>query len=289
MNQRTMPGMRCRVLSPRIRLTAICTTLSNDKVVRGDFPAHFSLVLMREGAGTFQLNQQKVQQFGANTLLISCSAVPCSGFDFFPRNHFYDLLIVDFEPALLNTLYAAALPLPEEGGRVFSAALNHALQEQLRQILLAWNDESALGTLRLESLALGALWEALRGVDLFAASPAPTRELQSRDRRRLIAARDYVREHATQVQSMGEIAQICGLSLMALKRGFPAMFGITLWNYVIQRRLEHARHLLGDRLSLQEVAVQSGFSHASHLNRFFRQQFGMTPGAYRKNHAPPAG
>lgn len=288
MNQRTMPGMRCRTLTPRVRLTSVCATLSDDKVVRGQFPAHFSLVLMREGAGTFQLNQQKIQHYGHNTLLISCSAEPCYGFDFFPRNHFYDLLIVDFDPVLINTLYAAALPLPEDGGRVFHAALSETLQEQLRLMLEAWQDDSALGTLRLESLALGALWQALRDLESAAQSTGQAgRELQSRDRKRLIDARDYVREQATHVRSMGEIAQVCGLSLVSLKRGFPAMFGVTLWSYVIQRRLEHARGLLGDSLSLQDIASQSGFSHASHLSRFFRQHYGMTPGDYRKTRTRP--
>lgn len=288
MNQRTMPGMRCRTLTPRIRLSAICATLSDDKVLRGQFPAHFSLVLMREGAGTFQLNQQKIQHYGQNTLLISCSAEPCYGFDFFPRNHFYDLLIVDFDPGLITTLYAAALPLPEDGGRVFHAALSESLQEHMRLMLDAWHDDSALGTLRLESLALGALWQALHGLESTPDGAARTgRELQSRDRKRLIDARDYVRERATHVRSMGEIAQVCGLSLVALKRGFPAMFGVTLWHYVIQRRLEHARGLLGEGLSLQDIASQSGFSHASHLSRFFRQHYGMTPGDFRKTRSRP--
>lgn len=288
MNERTMPGMRCRTLTPRIRLTSICGTLSDDKIVRGQFPAHFSLVLMREGAGTFQLNQQKIQHYGQNTLLISCSAEPCHGFDIFPRNHFYDLLIVDFDPALIATLYEVALPLPEDGGRVFHAALSEALQEQMRLMLEAWQDSSALGTLRLESLALGALWQALRGLEVAADSAGQSgRELQSRDRKRLIDARDYVREQATHVRSMSEVAQMCGLSLVALKRGFPAMFGVTLWNYVIQRRLEHAKALLGDGLSLQDIASQSGFSHASHLSRFFRQHFGVTPGSYRKTQSRP--
>lgn len=289
MNQRTMPGMRCRTLTPRIRLTSICATLGDDKVIRGQFPAHFSLVLMREGAGTFQLNEQKIQHYGANRLLISCSAQPCSGFDFFPRNHFYDLLIVDFDPALLNTLYAAALPLAEDGGRVFSAPLSEPLQEVMRLMLLEWQDDSALGTLRLEGLALNALWEALRGLDESGKGASPARELQSRDRKRLIDARDYVRERATHVRSMGEIAQVCGLSLMALKRGFPAMFGVTLWSYVITQRLEHARELLREELTLQDIASQSGFSHASHLSRFFRQHYGMTPGDYRKTRTHATG
>ena len=50
------------------------------------------------------------------------------------------------------------------------------------------------------------------------------------------------------------------------------------------RKVERAcQHLRKDRLALKEIALLSGFSDQSHLNRIFRRQMNVTPAEYRKN------
>jgi AraC family transcriptional regulator len=54
--------------------------------------------------------------------------------------------------------------------------------------------------------------------------------------------------------------------------------------YVLSRKVERARqHLRKDRLALKEIALLSGFSDQSHLNRIFRRHMNVTPAEYRKN------
>jgi AraC family transcriptional regulator len=42
------------------------------------------------------------------------------------------------------------------------------------------------------------------------------------------------------------------------------------------------QHLRKDRLPLKEIALVSGFSDQSHLNRMFRRHKNITPAQYRK-------
>jgi AraC family transcriptional regulator len=43
------------------------------------------------------------------------------------------------------------------------------------------------------------------------------------------------------------------------------------------------QHLRKDRLALKEIALLSGFSDQSHLNRVFRRYMNITPAEYRKD------
>jgi AraC-like DNA-binding protein len=47
-------------------------------------------------------------------------------------------------------------------------------------------------------------------------------------------------------------------------------------------RLERARALLHTSAPIAQTAVASGFSDQSHLTRFFKRVYGVTPGAYAK-------
>jgi AraC-like DNA-binding protein len=47
-------------------------------------------------------------------------------------------------------------------------------------------------------------------------------------------------------------------------------------------RLERSRQLLRTSSSIAQVAAAVGFSDQSHLTRFFRRVYGMTPGVYAK-------
>jgi AraC family transcriptional regulator len=51
----------------------------------------------------------------------------------------------------------------------------------------------------------------------------------------------------------------------------------------LTRKVERARqHLRKDRLALKEIALLSGFSDQSHLNRMFRRYMNLTPAEYRR-------
>lgn len=86
--------------------------------------------------------------------------------------------------------------------------------------------------------------------------------------------------------AVAEMAEAMAMSERNFHRRCLTTFGTTP-NGLLQRlRLERARALLQDPdLSLKSVASQSGLHDVSALCKLFRQQFGVTPGAYRDHFA----
>lgn len=79
-----------------------------------------------------------------------------------------------------------------------------------------------------------------------------------------------------------DYARITGRSLSGFKREFQELYGVTPGKWLISRRLETAKELLGsaDR-QVNEVAWDSGFEDASHFTRVFKNTYGQTPSEYR--------
>jgi len=66
-------------------------------------------------------------------------------------------------------------------------------------------------------------------------------------------------------------------------RLFHKNFGLTPVEYLNAQRLERAKSLLGNpRLTVAEVAYQSGFHDPGYFTKKFRQQTGITPIHYRR-------
>jgi AraC-like DNA-binding protein len=267
----------------KLRLTRVYTTLQQDLRLRGSSDAHLSLVIMREGSGHFSLQKGEIQPFQPGSLLLSSSQFPCEGEDFFPRNYLYDLQIINYPVQFLEALQAVGLDCSRENGQIFRANLNASLMEIQGEIDDACRDQSAFGQLRLEGLLMLMLWQSLDQIQQGECYQAGGTKLMGRDRQRLIKARDYMREHACSSITLEQVARASGLSQLAFKRGFRAMFTITPWNFIIECRLEQALGLVkSSKYTLDEIATRCGFSHASHLTRYFQRQYGQSPGRYRR-------
>ncbi len=66
-------------------------------------------------------------------------------------------------------------------------------------------------------------------------------------------------------------------------RLFKQSMNMTLYQYLIQCRLEEARRLLRTTdLPIAEIASRTGFSSHSHLTTLFKKQFSVAPSAYRR-------
>ena len=80
------------------------------------------------------------------------------------------------------------------------------------------------------------------------------------------------------------LAEQAGESARSFHRNFTSAVGDTPARYVMMRRLDHARILIGQGQSLKQVAAGCGFADAAHLSVAFQKRFGMTAGAYRLVH-----
>lgn len=95
---------------------------------------------------------------------------------------------------------------------------------------------------------------------------------------------DYIEAHLASDIGLEELASIAGMTRFHFSRAFKLTFGESPYQFVIHRRVERAKQLLlGSRMSIAEVAVESGFGSSSQFARTFRDFVNQTPLAFRRN------
>ena len=146
------------------------------------------------------------------------------------------------------------------------AAIAHALRDL----------EQPLDPLAADDL-VERLAQALLALDSSAGS---TRSVRL-DATMLERARDYLDMDAIEAVDSGRLEAVTGLDRFALARQFRAAFGTSPYNYLVMRRLDRARRMLGVGASLADAAFACGFADQSHLTRQFRRAYGVTPGRWR--------
>jgi AraC-like DNA-binding protein len=90
-------------------------------------------------------------------------------------------------------------------------------------------------------------------------------------------AREYIEAHYTGNPSLKELSGVVGLNPFYLIRVFRKEVGLPPHEYLTQVRVERAKRLLCDGLSIAEVALETGFVDQSHLTRRFKRLVGFTP------------
>ena len=97
--------------------------------------------------------------------------------------------------------------------------------------------------------------------------------------------RAYVALRLDDTLGSRDMASVAGLSARHFHRAFKLSFGMTPYAYVLDARLRHASHLLGQtRVPLRDVAAASGFFDQAHLCNAFRRRFGLSPNQWRQRH-----
>lgn len=80
------------------------------------------------------------------------------------------------------------------------------------------------------------------------------------------------------------LAKECGMSSSSLRLHFKNSFGIPLYQYQQQIRLDEAKMMLVEaKKSMSMIAVELGFSNSSHFSSVFKKEFKMTPKQYQTN------
>ncbi len=78
-----------------------------------------------------------------------------------------------------------------------------------------------------------------------------------------------------------ELAKRVGLNEHRLKEGFRSIYGTTLFNYLLDYKMNKSRRLLDSgNYNVKELAYDLGYSNPSHFISAFKNKFGITPKKY---------
>ena len=92
----------------------------------------------------------------------------------------------------------------------------------------------------------------------------------------------YIHENISQKITVDELVALVPLSRRLLESRFKKSMGTSIYDYIIQVRIEKMTQLLGEGLSVSEAASELGFSDIKNVSRTFKQLKGMTPSEYRQ-------
>jgi AraC-like DNA-binding protein len=94
----------------------------------------------------------------------------------------------------------------------------------------------------------------------------------------------YVRENTNRNITVAEIAYYVGFSRPSLSRKVKKELGFELSAFIRKCKLEEAKDLLAfSNKSISEISNYLCFSSQSHFQKSFKDQYGITPQAYRKS------
>lgn len=100
---------------------------------------------------------------------------------------------------------------------------------------------------------------------------------------RILPAKRYIDEYFAREVTIGELADMCGMSDTNFRRRFKDVCGVSPIEYRAQIRVTKAKELLLCRFySIDEVARMTGFPDANYFSRCFRRRTGMSPNRYRR-------
>lgn len=137
------------------------------------------------------------------------------------------------------------------------------------------------GNLYMESMAIALAVQLLhrhssvanvRSLPIGGLSPQKLRQVLS-----------FIEDNLRQDLALQTIAEVAGLSVSHLKVLFRRSAGIPVHQYVIRRRVDRAVLLLRQgKLSISEIALETGFAHQSHLAMHMRRILGVSPSHFNR-------
>jgi LacI family transcriptional regulator len=168
---------------------------------------------------------------------------------------------VDNDPIICNLAHPSLTSvIPDAVGAGYRAA------ELLDRLMSGGNPKQ-------EALLLPPLGIATRqSTDSFAVDDADIRK-----------AAKFIRDNALRGITVVDVLKVIPLSRRILERRFKEATGQTPHDAIVSQRLRRVEQLLRETdLSLEAIAVKTGFEHPEYLNVAFRKYFKVPPGRYRK-------
>lgn len=252
----------------------------------------FGLKYVLDGTETYTVNNRRYKISPGRYLLVnptcSCSLEilapePVKG------------LCIDLNPELLADV-TKTLAFPKKadkqevldfmlGDRFFENSYNHhqthtgIFLQKVQKVLVA--NPERIEHLTEEfymQLAEILIMDQLLSMEYLKAIPSVKYNTQKELLRCLLMGKEYMDDCFLEKPSIALMADAANMSEYHFFRLFRSVFGVTPYQYALEKRLLHARELVRDgKLSLQEIALKIGFSDHSVLSKAFRKRFGIPP------------
>ncbi|MBW4595584.1 MAG: AraC family transcriptional regulator [Brasilonema angustatum HA4187-MV1] len=251
------------------------------KIPTWDHPVQFGVLL----SGT--VGDSQGQYFGERYMLISGSGVQRGWTAEYRRGERILGVNIEMPPEMLATFFFGEDGhIPSELGflakgndwqTLLYLETNLATQTVARQIIHC-PYKGIMKRIYLQTKALEMITLQLTPILADQGSLQSSSRLKTSSITRIHYAREILQSRLENPPSLPELGQMVGASDRTLQRGFRQLFGMTVFGYLTDKRMERAEQIFrqGD-VTVAEVANQVGYSHLGHFAIAFKRKFGITP------------
>ncbi len=102
--------------------------------------------------------------------------------------------------------------------------------------------------------------------------------LSDADKDKIFQAKEIIENNISKPPSLNELSKLIGLNSTKLKKNFKEIFGVPVFKFLQEERLNKAYTLLSSSdISVQETAWFVGYESLSSFSNAFQQKFGARP------------
>jgi AraC-like DNA-binding protein len=122
---------------------------------------------------------------------------------------------------------------------------------------------------------------------IFSRQPPPVVSLRDVHFEKIMEAENILLAHLQKnLPSLESIARMVSLSESTFKRHFKAIFGKSIYEYYLEKKMDLARQLMIENtLNVNETAERLGYGKVSNFIEIFKKHHGYSPGALKKKRA----
>lgn len=125
-----------------------------------------------------------------------------------------------------------------------------------------------------------------KGIDLFDCVEFESDDasvLVEGNERALAELKQFLDMHYNEKVTEEQITEEIHYNMAYISKLFKKRYGMTIGNYVLHQRIEHAKDLLlKDKMSVSDIALEVGYDNFSYFSRLFKKRTGYAPKDYRK-------
>lgn len=135
----------------------------------------------------------------------------------------------------------------------------------------------------LQALLSKLLLQALTRLTLVKV-PVNEIKLQPYELSKLREAWEYLLHHIEHPGTVIDLSHAIGLNDFKLKKGFKQLYGVTIFEFLLEARMEKARRLLQETtMTVHAVAISVGYKNISSFTVAFKKKFGILPSEVQGN------
>jgi len=229
----------------------------------------YSFIWVRFGQSEYMLNGLKYVCHKNELLFIPAG---CPSFELRGEGAIRDTITVQFSPSA--TEISGMLPLLARTSPLHWAShMPELLQEKLMQLAEQWTERGRYFPLMCAALLAEVLVIVNREVDDGAKTPSTIQHAARMKR--------YIDEHYRDKITKTHLGDAIGVSPNYAAALFRKVTGMTISEFVHQKRLKTAQYLLRhSNLTVHEISEQLGYSDPSYFNRTFKRMTGKLPSEF---------